>query len=259
MAEQNLSVLFNTLADAKETKNCDGGYNVSQLTLTQQKELIATVFDPFEAPLKTTMAFNKIIANSVVKTDPDARITVLERPYLLREIHDLVVGTKFTKKVNGDIIDYEFTENSFKDVQKIKHSETIELNPFIKINLSAPSLAYDSLICRDLANTIDSYRRQVNRNSKIDEGYIAGLYYIFEIIKFVESIIVNDTIYSFADMSANERRRGVEDLPKPVSDKIVSFIEKIKKAEDLAFTAKNLKTGETETITIAPGIFSKEL
>ena len=66
---QHLSTLFSSLENIKKTTELDEKYKISELTLAQQRELIVSVFDPFETPAKLGIAFNNIINSCVETTD----------------------------------------------------------------------------------------------------------------------------------------------------------------------------------------------
>lgn len=100
---QHLSTLFSSLENIKKTTELDEKYKISELTLAQQRELIVSVFDPFETPAKLGIAFNNIINSCVETTDGTNKdITIVEKPMLLRALRDLTIGDKFTKKVIDD-------------------------------------------------------------------------------------------------------------------------------------------------------------
>lgn len=255
MIEHKISVLFNALEEVKSTNTIDGNFTITELTLAQQKELISGVFDQYEAIARIALCFNNIIKQSVTTDKP---ITVRERPYLLRALRDLILSPKFTREENEEVIQFELTKNNYKKVEKVNTSDVIEVSPAIRINIQVPTLEYDDQISSDIINTINSYKRSLN-NKAPDAGYITSLYYIFEIIRYIDSIVINDDEYKFANMVSSERKKCVEKLPKVVADKIVTFIEKVKELEKVAFTAKNIKTKEEEVIMLTPNIFSAEL
>ena len=84
---QHLSTLFSSLENIKKTTELDEKYKISELTLAQQRELIVSVFDPFETPAKLGIAFNNIINSCVETTDGTNKdITIVEKPMLLRAL-----------------------------------------------------------------------------------------------------------------------------------------------------------------------------
>lgn len=255
MSEHNISVLFNALDETKKSTAIDGDFTISELTLSQQKELISGVFDQYEAIARISMCFNNIIRQSVSAYKP---ITIKERPYLLRSLRDQILSPKFSREENEETINFELTKNNYKKVEKVLDTEVIPINSSMRLILKVPTLDYDDQISNDIINSINTYKRTLNGKS-VDTGYITSLYYIFEIVRYVDSIIINDDEFRLENMIASERRRCIEKLPKVIADKIVDFIEHVKNLEKVAFTAKNLKTKEEEVIMLTPNIFSSEL
>ena len=136
---QHLSTLFSSLENIKKTTELDEKYKISELTLAQQRELIVSVFDPFETPAKLGIAFNNIINSCVETTDGTNKdITIVEKPMLLRALRDLTIGDKFTKKViddegNEKTENYQFNTFNPKAFHKIKKEKEIRLDGVIRL------------------------------------------------------------------------------------------------------------------------------
>lgn len=266
MSEQNLSVLFNTLEQSRKTKEINGVFRISELTMAQQRELLVTVFDPLEAPVKLSNAFNKIVTDCTEIISKDkSEFTLLDKAPLLRELRDLSIGDTFTKTVtddegNEEKIEYKFTKIDYKKISKIKTEQELKVNEAVKIILSVPTIDYDTVVNNMLVRNISTYKRNAEqKREQLDRGYVTPLYLMSEILKYIDRIYINDIEYIFNKLSSNEQLRVVNNLPQEFSNKITEFIQTIKNVEDMAFTAINLKTKEEERIGMDYNIFSKEL
>lgn len=263
---QHLSTLFSSLENIKKTTELDEKYKISELTLAQQRELIVSVFDPFETPAKLGIAFNNII-NSCVETitGTNKDITIIEKPMLLRALRDLTIGNQFTKKIiddegNEKTENYQFNILNPKAFHKIKKEKEIHLDGVIKITLCAPTLSRDSEVNKTIIQKINNYRRNLeSKHRQPDPGEIAAQYLICELTKYIKSIQINEEIFNFTDLIVDEQIKVINSLPQEHINKITDFIEEVKKGEELAFTATNLKTKKQEKISIEHNIFSKEL
>lgn len=266
MSEQNLSVLFNTLEQARKTKEINGIFKISELTMSQQRELLVTVFDPLETPAKLSNAFNKIIRDCTEIISKDKKeFTLLDKAPLLRELRDLSIGDTFIKTItddegNEEKVEYKFTKLDYKKIDKIKPEQELKVNDAVKIILSVPTIDHDIVMNNTLLKAISVYKRNTEQKREpLDRGYITSLYLMYEILKYIDRIYINDIEYIFNKLSANEQLRVVNNLPQEFSNKITDFIQTIKNVEDIAFTAINLKTKEEEQIGLEYNIFSKEL
>lgn len=266
MANNNLSALFSSISEIRKTVKA-GGYEVSELSLKHQKDLIGSIFDQHEAPAKLMDSLNKIILDCAIPTaDVSHETTVLERPYLLRTIRDVSLDkTKSVLKVqeqDGTEAQHEFKFNKidFADLKKIKDTKVIKVNKTMSIHLYVPTLYYDSSVNAKLVNIIGQKKRIVERaKEKMDGGTIANLYLTFELIKFIEKITVNEVEYFFNQLSIDDCIRVINELPQSYINEISDFIKPIKELEATAFTGTDTVTGKEHTIQLSPTIFSAEL
>lgn len=268
MAEKNLSSLLNSIGSIRKTKAVENRYEVSELTLTHQKNLLTTVFDQFEAPIRLVECFNSIITDCTKLLNPEKyQISVLERPYLLRALRDVTLGTsKYTKKTQNkgadggkSVSEFELQKISFKDLDKVQRTKEIKVNDYISIYLYIPDLTDDKRTNMELLAALNKYRASLgNKLDKMDGGYIAGLYLTYELVKFIDKIKVNEDEFKFAAFNMQERQRVINELPQSYINEISDFIQKVKDFEEKAFTAVNTATGEKEVLTLDQTIFSKE-
>ena len=264
--EQNLSVLMSSLANSWKTKDIDNKYHITELTLNQQQAFLATAFDQYDKPAKTWKAFNNVINECVsFLTAEKKNITVLERPYLIRELRDLTLGNKLTKVTQDEQgeekkTEYTLKKIKFSDLDKIKTTETISVTPAISITLTVPDLQRDNFINQQLLNQLNNIKRNASANrQEVNPGEITVLYYHYELIKFINSITVNDIEYDFKNMLPSEQLHAIKSLNMATTTKIGDFIQSIKKFEELAFTGINKVTGEEEVFQMDQTIFSKEV
>lgn len=263
---QNLSALLSSLDSTKKTAVVANRYEISELTLAQQRKMIASIFDTVEAPARLALSFNDIIRECVRITDTAAgEITVVDRPFLLRSLRDLIVGNtaiKVTKDNEGaeTRTEYEFTTNDYSKFAVIKTSDTITIDETTKIHLTVPTLTRDNIVNNQLLDKINSYRKNLASEKKqIDGGQIAVFYFTYELVKYIDRIEAAGAIFKFSNLLINEQLRVIDHLKTPIIDPIVEFIKQAKEGEKYAFSAINKTTGELENLAMEHTIFSREI
>lgn len=261
MSAQNLSVLLTALSGSWKTKELEDRYKVSELTLNQQQVFLATAFDQYEKPAKTWNAFNRVIKECVTPLkDEYTNITVLERPYLIRELRDLTLGNKIVKVNGEDKEEFTLTNISFKELDKVKKGKVIKITPEISIELAVPDLHRDEFINNQLLSQLNSMKRSASTNREsLSGGDITVMYYHYELIKFIKSITVGETVFEFKNLIPNEQLHAIKSLDLSTTTAISDFIESVKKFEQKAFTGTNKETGKSEVFQMDQTIFSKEL
>jgi hypothetical protein len=256
MSEPNLSALFSSLEQALKTKTVNNTFKISELTMAQQREILVTAFDQYEMPAKLSNAFNRIIQSNVEILIPEQRLTVLNKPILLRELRDLSIGDTFTRKNETEVETYKFNKIDYKKLDKAKTEQVITIADGIKIYLEIPTLDKDTLYNNHVLKAIAAQRRQ---NDQIDRGQITTIYLNFEILKYISKITVNDVDYPMVNLTLNEQLRAVSSFPQDTSDKITKFIENVRNVEEMVFKAANVKTKEEISVDPQLNLFSKEL
>lgn len=263
---QNLSNLIDSLDNAKKTVVVADKFEITELTLNQQRKMIASIFDTVEAPAKLALAFNEIIKDCVSFTASNSEpITVSDRPFLLRALRDLIIGNtaiKTTKDENGDEIktEYKFAENDYSKVAKLPKNLSVTVDASTVIHVKVPTLTRDNIVNRQLLDKINAYRRSTAAEKKsIDGGQIAVMYFTFELIKYIDKIDTVSASFKFEDLLINEQLRVIDHLKTPVVEPIIDFIKQIKESEKFAFEAINMTTGDKEVLTLEHTVFSKEI
>lgn len=262
---KNLSSLINSLDGARKTTTVANKFEISELTLTQQRKMIASIFDNIEAPAKLALAFNEIIRDCVnVVGDNTDELTVADRPFLLRALRDLIVGNtavKITKDDNGEEIrtEYELFTNDYSKFDSLPKSTIIDIDKSTKIYIKVPTLTRDNIVNRQLLDKLTSYRRTITDKKQLDGGQIAVFYFTFELIKYIDKIETGENVFKFEDLLVSEQLKVVDHLKTPIVTPIVDFIKDIKEGEKVAFMAINKTTGETENLSMEHTIFSREI
>lgn len=263
---KNLSALFSAINEIRKSVKVNG-YEVSEVSLKHQKDLIGSIFDQREAPARLMDSLNKIVLDCAIPTEDAAHeVTVLERPYLLRTIRDVSLGkTPSMYKVQGpdgtdESHEFKFDTINFADLKKIKETKVLKVNKNMAIHLFIPSLYYDSSVNAKLINQLNQKKRIAERaKEQVDSGTVANLYLTFELIKFIEKITVNELEYHFSQLSIEDCIRVINELPQTYINEISEYIKPIKEFETIAFTGTDQVTGKSHTIQLSPTIFSAEL
>ena len=193
-------------------------------SVSQQKELIRTMFDGIDGVIKRTNIFNKLITDNCMAEDVEFLIS--DTQSILVDIRKNTIGSKYKLKgVEYDLNDLPALDmKSFKLKKKITHDG-------IKVNLKVPTLTLDS----EVNSKIEvEFGKVTSEEEKVKQSL--DLVVAYETSKYITDVSLGDETIAFEDISAYERKQLVNSLPLALNNKILDYIGTIKDATDVALT-----------------------
>tara|TARA_R110002020_G_scaffold33501_2_gene101985 strand:- start:4170 stop:4910 length:741 start_codon:yes stop_codon:yes gene_type:complete len=186
---------------------------VKPLNLKQQKDLISSVLDG----LKGSLDFNKTLNSVILSNSGESDLKVYDKvPFIISLRREALGNTVYVDKKPIDLD--EIIKNIKKNPLKIKDTKSITFKN-LKINLQVPTLREENVLLSKCENDID------NDDATLKEG--VGLLYIVELIKYINSLEIDDQVLDMSEIRINERVKLVEKLPLNVYSELSKFIEAI--------------------------------
>lgn len=181
--------------------------NITPLNIIQQKKLLTEgVTDEYEL-IGFTKTLNEIITEEV----SDARLC--DRAYLAIKLRNISIDNYF-----GDVDLSELTSDSkwTNGVELIKDIKTGNLS----ISIEMPYL-------KDEIALLDYLKANLTR----DEEYNTRLIYSVEVLKYIKSLTIDDTVLVLSDLTIADRLELFDKLPIMCTKGVVSYIEEFKENE----------------------------
>jgi len=194
-----------------------------QINLKQQKDIISTAVNGVLGALQFSKAVNELIIENV---DSDNMFTFDRIPALLA-LRVESLGDKI-KLENGDIVSLKDSLERAKDVPSFNLVKEVKIDS-IKVKLRIPSLQEENIILKRCIQEIDKLKSE-----NLSEAM--GLIYIFELIKTIKSVEVEEEVVDFNELKVVDRVKIVEQLPLELYDDITSFLSPIVKFEENILT-----------------------
>ena len=207
-----------------------------QITLRQQKDIISTAVNGVLGALQFTKAINDVINDNV---KGDNFYTFDRVPALLAlRVHSL--GDQI-KADNGEVVSIKPALEKAKKVPNFKLETQVKIDN-IKVNLRLPTLKQENVIVKRCIQEIDNLKSE-------DLSEAMGLIYIFELLKTIKSITIEDETVEFEDLKVTDRVKIIEQLPLELYDDITAFLGQLVKYE------ADLLAIDDTTITIDASLF----
>jgi len=194
-----------------------------QINLKQQKDIISTAVNGVLGALQFSKAVNELIIENV---DSDNMFTFDRVPALLA-LRVESLGDKI-KLENGDIVSLKDSLERAKDIPSFNLVKEVRIDS-IKVKLRIPSLQEENIILKRCIQEIDNLKSE-----NLSEAM--GLIYIFELLKTIKSVEVEEEVVDFNELKVVDRVKIVEQLPLELYDDITSFLSPIVKFEENILT-----------------------
>jgi len=185
------------------------------ITLKQQKDIISTAVNGVQGALQFSQAINDVILENV---DGDDFYTIDKVPIVLG-LRTHCLGNNV--KVDGDTVSLEQSLQKIKDVPKFKYKEEVSIDNIV-VKIRIPTLKEENVILRKCIQEIDKLKDE-------DLSEAVGLIYIFELIKHIESVGIEEDVADFNELRVIDRIKIVETLPLELYEKITSFYQQSSK------------------------------
>jgi hypothetical protein len=181
------------------------------LNLKQQKDLISSVLDG----LKGTLDFSKTLNKIIIENSGISDLKIYDKVPFVVTMRKHALGNKTsTVDLNKVIANFKSVPFKLKDEAVIKHEN-------LKLTLKVPTLREENSLLSKCEQEISTDQDQLK------DG--VGKLYIYELLKYIQSVQVDDDVIELSDVRINERVKLVEKLPLNVYSDISTFIEGINK------------------------------
>ena len=165
------------------------------LNLKQQKDLISSVLDGLKGTLDFSRTLNKIIIQNSGISD----LKIYDKIPFIVTMRKNALGNK-TSTVNLDKVIENFKKVPFK----LKDEALVKFDN-LKLTLKVPTLREENSILTKCEQDISTEQDQLK------DG--VGKLYIYELLKYIQSVQVDDDIIDLSDVKISERVNLVEKLP----------------------------------------------
>ena len=206
------------------------------ITLKQQKDIISTSINGVLGALQFAETINNVILSNVEGDD----FFAFDRIPIILGLRAHSLGDK-VKADNGEIVSLSPCLLKAKTPTKFKLTSKVSIDD-IKIDLRMPTLTEENKIIKKCILDIDKLK-----DENLSEAM--GLIYIFELIKHIDSVTIDDQTVVFNDLKVVDRLKIVEELPLELYEKITIFLQKFSEFD------KSLLSVEESTITLDTTLF----
>ena len=206
------------------------------ITLKQQKDIISTAVNGVLGALQFAETINNVIMNNVEGDD----FFAFDRVPIILGLRAHSLGDK-VKANNEEIVSISPCLEKGKAQTKFKLTNKVSIDG-IKIDLRIPTLAEENQIIKKCILEVDKLK-----DENLSEAM--GLIYIFELIKHINSVTVDDQTVNFNDLKVVDRVKIVERLPLELYEKITTFLQEFNEFD------KSVLSVEESTITLDASFF----
>ena len=181
------------------------------LNLKQQKDLISSILDGIRGTLDFSKTLNKIITDNTGLTD----LKVYDKLPFIVSLRKHALGNK------AGSIELQKVIDNIKNISfDIKDTTTVKKDG-VQLVLRVPTLRQESIL-------LSKCDQEIDQDQDLAKDGVGKLY-IYEIIKYVDSLQIEDSVLEMDDIRIHERVKIVEKLPLSMYSKISDFIEKVNK------------------------------
>lgn len=244
MSSDNVSSFLSSIRDLKKETvsavlpSLNDTVELTVLNLKQQKDIISCIADGVTGLVSFTRILNNIIINSSSRDN----LKVTDRAPAIIALRINAHGPIY--KSDEVSIDLNAVISKIPTYTPYDTDSAEFTHSGVTAKVTVPTLAYESSIITKLED-------EVKKNGE-DNTKNLGSIYIYEIIKYVETLQFKDLVINFADLSIKDRINVLESLPLALNKQIINFIEEIKRKE------RDLLTVDGVTVDISPGFFDAE-
>jgi hypothetical protein len=193
------------------------------INMKQQKDLLKSISDGATGLINFNRTLLDIITENAV--DKSLVFSSLDRYSILLELRKVSLGNDI--KINDKSYQLSSLPKS-KDVELCKLSNTLSCKG-IKLEVGCPSLKKDMEFLGYSLTDI----KKVKADDLTDS---VAVMYTLELIKFIDKISFKDTEIKFADLSINEKKNVIDNLPIQLIQKLMKFISSIRDVENKFIT-----------------------
>lgn len=231
------------LKKLKEVKNdlkitvTSGEIVFTPLTLKQQKDLLSTAV----SGVRGAIEFQKVLNNTIIENSDTDEIFTIDRAKICLFLRRQSLGDDV--KVGEEILNIDKFIGKVDSVKREFKMESKATEGGVTLSLKVPTLKEENAVISRCLVELDK-AKDLNESSKA-----FGVIYLYELIKYIESVKVGEEVAVFTDLKIAERVEIIENLPLTVYKQLSTFFK--------AFTAyeNEILTFEEKTIAIDPTFF----
>lgn len=217
LKQLNESDYFNVLVPSQGKK-----IKFKAFSVKQHKDLVKSLLDGVEGTVSMYKVFNDIIFENCLE---EIEFTLYDRNKILVDLRRQCVSE------NIKIEDNEYSLDTLPEFVFDFDKEKQFTYKGINVNVSIPTLKEDSKITE---KSIVEFSKYSSDDKKI--GNSLNILLVYELMKFVNSIKIEDTVINFSEISTFDKKTVIENLPLKLNNDILEYIAQFKEYEQSLFT-----------------------
>jgi uncharacterized protein (DUF1499 family) len=178
--------------------------------------------DGIDGSIRLNSIFNNIIKENSVESVP---FTLSDRNYILVQLRKANLGSI----IKIDNKEYDLNELPSSTLILTDKSNTLSYQN-ISVTLEIPTLDFESQVIEKCLVEITKTKNE----TKQENDYITILL-TYEIIKFVDTIKIGETLIDLNQYNINERKNILDNIPLKLNNDIIDYIANYKRAEQKNF------------------------
>ena len=202
------------------------------ITVKQHKDIIKCAMDGIEGSIRLNSIFNNIIKENSVES---VTFKLSDRNHILVQLRKSNIGSI----IKIDNKEYDLNELSTSTLISLDNSNTISYQN-VGVTIEIPTLDFDSQVIEKCLAEISKAKNE----TKQENDYI-NILLTYEMLKFVDTIKIDDTLINLNQYTINERKSILDNIPLKLNNDIIDYIASYKSAEQ-----KNLCFNENIELTI---------
>ena len=191
-------------------------------SVKQHKDLVKSLLEGVQGNVAMYKVFNDIVfENSLEQVD----FTIYDRNKILVDLRKACVG---------EIVKIEDKEYNLNDLPEFKFNYELDKDysyKGISVRVKMPSLLKDSKITE---KSIVEFSKFTSEDKKIGNSF--NILLVYEIMKFVESVQIEDNVLVFDDLGTYDKKTIIDNLPLKLNNDVLEYIAKYKEYEEGMFT-----------------------
>lgn len=228
LKELNVALSFTTVIPSTNKT-----ITLKQLNTDQLKRLLETIADSATITNKFNYTFFDILKENTLTQDINIDdITIYDAQYLALQMRINSLSEKLTIYFTEEEIEsYQLPGTSHEiNLKEIVANKKLNVIPdeviiegSIKVTCQVPSIKDENIFTKYFAENLEVL-------SKKDLDNIIGEIFIYEIVKSIKDVNINEIETDYTNLTLINKASIVKELPTTLTSKIVSFIEKYKQA-----------------------------
>lgn len=191
-------------------------YKFKALSVKQHKDLLKAAMSGFEGNLKAAIIYNNIVKDNCSE---NIEFKMYDKQYILTQLRKSTIGATVT--IDGKAYNID-------DLPEFKYQvETPKEFTYkdIVVQTCDPSLSDDT---HYMEKCLQEISKMPNGDAKVAASM--PLLLTYEIVKYIDTVQVGDTVLNFDSITLPDRKNIVDNLPLKLNNMIIDYITQIKEA-----------------------------